>query len=365
MYAMRIQIKSTGSKIISTRKPKTNWSPSIRNFTSLLIASISLVFSTTSWGQTPVRADSLSSLKITVNQSVPAQALSLRVSTVASQLTSTISQLPLLVGETVATHQLGARLDCQDNELALKQSHSDLAALSANKVLAGQQLERLLKLRKSNNASEEEINQKQAELNVVNAQISSQNIAIKIAQRQVEKCEIRMPFKGVITEVHSEVGNFVTPGSAIATVVDTENIELNARINPDELKQLKENSLIFLYQEKSYPVEIRATLGVVNSLTQNQNIRLRFVENKPLSGANGRLQWTLSGSILPASLVVTRDNMKGIFIVDETPEGQSIARFFPVAGAKPGQPVSIDLDETTLIVTDGRFALKDSEAISY
>ena len=312
---------------------------------------------------THIQAESLKSLKITVNRSIPAEVISLREATVASQLSTTVTELPLLVGDYVVEQQPIARLDCQDNQLVLQQNRSELAALSANRVLASQQLERLEKLRKSNNASEEEINQKQAELNVVKARINAQNIAIKIAARQVDKCEIKAPFDGIVTEVHSASGNFVTPGSAVATVVDTKNIELSARINTTELTETENNNLYFLYQDRTYPVQIRTVLNIVNSQTQNQYMRLRFIENNPLPGSNGRLQWTLPGTTLPASLVVNRNGESGIFIVENTSD-IPVARFVAIPGAKPGQPVLVDLNEDTLIVTDGRFALADGEPVS-
>ena len=310
-----------------------------------------------------VQAQPLEQLKLKITRSAPAQALSLRQSTVASQLTTTVSELPLKVGDMVVGNQLVARLDCIDNQLTLEQAKAELDVLSAARVLASKQLSRLNQLRKSNNASEEAINQKQSELNSVTARIKSQNIGIDIAQRQVGKCNITAPFPGIITEIHSEVGNFVTPGGKIISLTDTESIELETRLSHTELEQVTASpSLTFEHENEIYPVTVRSTLTVVDSASQSRAVRLNFADGKPLAGTVGRLRWSLPGDILPASLIVERNGQRGLFVVDDSGSHRT-ARFIPVAEANPGQPVAVDLPKTTLVVTDGRFALTDGAII--
>lgn len=339
----------------------------MNNTPRLLVAGIlsaAFLSSGVTFAQTRIQATPLEELVIIVERSVPAEVISLREAVISSQLTSTVVDIPFLVGDVVSQNLVIAELECIDNELSLEQARAELAALSANRVLAKQQLDRLNKLRQSNNASEEEINQKQAELNVVTARIKAQNIAINIAERQVDKCAIRAPFSGVITEIHSEQGNFVTPGSAILSIVDTKNIELSARVSNSELEQILESeNLGFEYNQTIYPLAVRTTLNVLDNTSQTREMRLRFPESVPLAGAIGRLQWTLSGNILPPSLVVNRNGEAGIFIVDQSDSSNLTAHFHAVPDTRPGQPVSVDMDPDTLIVVEGRLNLLDGEAV--
>ncbi len=330
-------------------------------FSGLLIAGLPM---SSAFAQSRVQAEPLHQIKIPVNRSVPAEVISLRQATISSQLTSTVVELPLLVGDTIHKDELIAELDCSDNQLALQQSGAELSALSSSRVLARQQLDRLNKLRLSNNASEEQVNQKQAELNVVSAQIKGQSIAINMAERQVEKCRIHAPFSGVVTRVHSEVGNFVTPGSAIVSVVDTDNIELSARVGHTEIDPIiSSDSLLFLFQGQTFPVSTRATLPVIDTTTQSQHMRLDFIDLKPPVGAIGRLQWSLSGNILPAPFILARNNQNGVFIIDDSVDDGAVARFVTIPGAKQGQPAAVVMDPDTRIITDGRFGLADGDAV--
>ena len=314
--------------------------------------------------QTRVQAAPLEQLRISVNRSLPAEAISLRSAAIASELTTTVVELPLLVGDEISQGELIARLDCADNVLELQQAKSELVARNANKILAQQQLDRLIKLSATNNASEEQINQKQAEVNVSTAQIKAQTIAISMAQRKVEKCEVRAPFPGVVTEVLTEVGNFVTPGTPIISLVDTDNIELSARVSIQELDQIRNaENLEFVFQGRSYPVSIRTVLSVIDPVTQSRHMRLTFTGPNALPGSNGRLQWNLSGYIVSPSLLVTRNQEQGIFVVDDSNAAAQVARFHPITGARQGQPATVDLNPDTLIVTDGRFGLRDGDGI--
>ncbi len=336
-------------------------------FGKILLLLVSLlhtpVYATDSDTGIRVQAQPLAQLAIKIIHSAPAQVLSLRQSTVASQLTTTINELPVKVGNRVTEGQLVARLDCIDNQLTLEQAKAELDALTATRDLASKQLSRLNQLRKSNNASEETINQKQSELNSITAHIKSGKIGIHIARRQVGKCDITAPFSGIITETHSETGSFVTKGSKIISLTDTESIELETHLSHTELKQVMASpALLFEHENEIYPVIVRSALTVVDSASQSRTVRLIFTEARPLTGSIGRLRWSLPDNILPTSLTVERNGQKGLFIVDDS-NNHKTARFIPVAAENPGQPIVVDLPKTTRIVTDGRFALTDGAII--
>ncbi len=314
------------------------------------------------YAQVRVQVQTLAELKIVVLRSVPAEVISLRQATISAQLSGVVVVLPLLVGDMLEQGQLIAQIDCADHVLTHRRDKAELTALSASRLLAKQQLQMLNKLRQSNNVSEQQVNQRQEQLNVFNAKIKAQSIAIDSAQRQIDKCEIRAPFAGTVTQIHSAVGNFVSPGTAIFSLVDTAHIELKAQVGSVDLMQLKNaTGLSFLLQNKTYPLTIRTTLAVIDSLTQSQQIRLTFPATKPLVGGNGRLQWSLPGNIVPASVVVTRNQQSGVFVVVDV--AHPVARFVAVVGARQGQPLTVALDASSLIVTDGQWGLMDGDQV--
>lgn len=308
-----------------------------------------------------VQAQPLQDIALQVRRSVPATAVTLRSAVVASELAAQVVELDLVPGDLVQQGQRIARLDCRDSELALASARSSLAALQARRKLADQQLARLNKLKQNRNASEEQISQRQAELSVVTAEISTQQLAIDGAKRQVGRCVIVAPFAGVITRVEGQVGNYLTPGLPVANLVDIERVELQAALLENQVAEVVSSATRFEFGGENWPLTLRTVFPVINETTQTREIRFSFVGDKPPPGAVGRLHWQNKGLTVPARLLVSRGDTLGLFIVSNA--GQSRARFVVLDNARPGQPALVDLEPDTLVITDGRFAVKDQQEV--
>ncbi len=336
---------------------------SLNTFSSCVLF-LGLLNLTPALAQTSVEAEPVEQLAISATRSVPANVISLRQATIASQLNAMVMELPLLVGDKLEENQPIANLDCADNQLNLAQSRAQLIGLNANQDLAKKQLDRLSRLQQSHNTSEELINQKQSEVEVISARINEQLIEIDKNQRQVDKCQIIAPFAGVVSQVHSETGNYVSPGNPIVTLVDIDNIELSVQISLADLSQINQSLDIgYEFNGETYSVSLRTVLRVIDFTTQTRHMRFTFTDALPLVGSSGRLQWSRPGLIMPASLMVKRNNQHGVFVVENSNGGPALARFVAVDGAKQGQSARVDLEPGKLVITDGRFGLSDGDEI--
>lgn len=308
----------------------------------------------------------LASVALTVHRTAPATVVSLHAATLAAQLSASVIALPYEVGDAVERDAVLALLDCTDYQFAHDQATADLQALIANHDLAGQQLQRLNVLRRSGSAAEETINQKQAELNVAGARIEAQNIAIDMAAHQVDKCVVAAPFTGVITAVHSALGNFVAPQSSLVSLVDSVNVELDSKLSQQQVQQvIASPQLHFLHQGQQYAVVIRTIVNVVDAATQSRTVRLRFPAAVPLAGIKGRLQWRVAGLIVPADLIVTRGTQQGVFMVVRPTPHHYRARFVAIPAARPGLPATLDRPPDTPLITAGHYNLADGDAIVF
>ena len=309
-----------------------------------------------------VRVAPLAEIAIPITRSVPGTVVSLQTAVVASELAARVTEMPVVPGDVVDAGVLLARLDCRDSKLALESARTQLAALRARQNLATQQLERLNKLLQNRNASEEQVSQRQAELDIVNAEIATQNIAIGIAGQQVERCDIRAPFPGLVTATPGQPGNYLGPGSPVASLINLDRVELKAELLESQVAELSSSSPLFEFGGRSWPLRVRSIFPVVDAATQTREIRFVFTSGKPPPGANGRLRWRLTGHTVPAAYVVERNGVAGVF--SASIRGQTQVTFLPLTNARPGQPVTTDLPGDTLIVTDGRFGLMPGQEIS-
>ncbi len=308
-----------------------------------------------------VKVAPLGDLAIQIVRSVPATAVSLRMATVASELSSQVIRMELVPGDLVSQNEVIAEMDCRDSDLLLQSANSQVAALRARQKLARQQLARLNKLKQSRNATEEQINQRQAELDVVSAEIATQRIAISTAERQVARCQIRAPFSGLITSTQGQIGNYLTPGAPVVSLVDIDLVELKAGLLEHQVKELLTNPPWFQFSGKNWPLSVRTVFPVIDETTQTREIRFRFSDEKPAPGSVGRLQWRLSGMTLPSTYLVQRQDEIGVFTAENSES--ATVQFVAVENALQGQPVTLDLAPETLIVTDGRFGLQDRQEV--
>lgn len=330
----------------------------------LLLVAAFCVTTATGWAQDKptISVAPISELAVEVVRSVPATALSLRMATIASELSAQVVNMQLSPGDLVKKGDIIAELDCRDSELLLRSANSQVSALRARHTLAKQQLTRLNKLKQSKNASEDQINQRQAELDIVSAEIVTQGIAISTAKRQVARCKITAPFSGLITSTPGQVGNYLTPGAPVVSLVDVDLIELKAGLLETQVAELSNNEPWFEFAGKSWPLIVRTVFPVIDENTQTREIRFRFKDQKPAPGSVGRLRWKLGGLTLPSTYLIERSGEVGVFTADSK-KANTVA-FIAVKNALQGQPVTLDLPADTLIVTTGRFGLEDQQQVT-
>lgn len=311
----------------------------------------------------PVRVQALSELARRIERSAPARVISLNHAKVSAQISARLTRILVDVGDHVVTGETIAELDCSDYDRAVVESSARLDANEIRRKLADQQLKRARKLAKTKAVSEDILNQRQAEFDVAIADIAAQRAQLDRARTQSSRCRIPAPFNAVVVNRSGQIGEYTVPGSIIAELVDTANIELSAQIADSDVDSLETASrspgnVWYRYADKDYIVTRRAMLPVINEVTRSREARLRFISDKPNVGASGRLIWSVGNNALPANLLTTQNNTLGVFIVDSDK-----ARFVALPTAFEGRPVLVDLPASTLIVTEGRRALKNDDSV--
>lgn len=307
-----------------------------------------------------VKTAPLASLLEPYEHSVAAQALSINDSQLSAQITATVIEVPIGVGETVTAGQLLVQLDCQDAENRWHEMQSTLVSLEARARLARRQFERAQKLRQQQGIAEEDLNRRESELTAATAERDAQSARLAISRRDVEHCDIRAPYNGVVTERYAQIGQTANTGSLMLRIIDTDNVEVSADIVADDVVSLRQaQSPAFIYDHQLYPLELKAIAGAIDTRTRTQKARLLFTADKPVPGAAGRLVWQDHRPALPAHWILRRNGELGVLIAEE-----SQAVFRPVPGAREGQPAFVDLPMDTPVITDGRFGLSPGDSIA-
>lgn len=294
----------------------------------------------------PITSQPLSELLKDSIQSAPATAESLNRSQLSAQISAQILTILVKVGDVVSRGTLLLELDCRDAQLALKQSQSRMK-------FAQHQLKRSQTLHKSKNVSDEQHNQRQTEFELAQLDIRQQ-------QLQVSRCRITAPFDGVVVARHVAEGELATPGTKLLSLLDTGRVEVVASVLLDQVNEVvKAGQRWFESQNIRYPLHLRAVVQDVNTRARNRILRFDFSDEKALPGTPGRLKWQAALPVLPAEYLVRRDKGMGIFVLED-----GHARFLTLNNANEGQAAPVDLPAQTRVIIDGRFSLKNGDAVN-
>lgn len=293
----------------------------------------------------PVSSKTLSELLIYPGHSAPATVVSLNNSRISAQIAAEIVSIHVQVGDEVQAGQKLVKLDCEDSQLNLRNSK---AALS----LTEKELARARSLAKTNNLSAQQLNQRKTEY-------TQAQVAWKQASLQVKRCVVSAPFAGVITKRLASEGELATSGTPLLQLLDTQRLEVSVQLpgsDTNKLADIKNPRLKASHQ--SWLLNFRTQLPLINTSARTREARFIFTEQTALPGTAGRIHWQSSQPHIPADFLVQRDGKTGIFLLNDDK-----AQFHILENAQIGHPAPIDLPAGTIVIIDGRFAVKDKNLV--
>jgi RND family efflux transporter MFP subunit len=308
----------------------------------------------------PVSVSPLAELAIYPTREAPATVISLNDSLVASEVSGRIAELPVRVGEVVDKGALIARLDCEDYALERRRLEAALAALDARRQFARFQLQSARSLAVKQNVSEELLNQRQSEMAALNAEWEQQQAGLALAARKVDKCEIRAPFKALVLKRMADLAEWRNAGEPLVRLIDLDSIEVSAQVLASDVEAMKGGgALAFIDDGQRYPLSLRAAVPAVTTRSRTREVRLTFEGPAALPGTAGTMIWRSDRPHVPPDLLVERDGRLGVFAIND-----GHARFHALQGALEGRPAAAPLPQTTAIVVDGRYALRDGDPVT-
>jgi RND family efflux transporter MFP subunit len=320
----------------------------------------SLVTQASAQAPASVTASPLGELLIESPSQAPASVDSLNAATLSAEVTAVITAFEVPPQARVAAGDLLVRLDDTDHRLALQQSEAMLGAVRARVELFSGRLERARRLVADGFVSVDDVAALETELAVARAEVRVQEAALAIARRALDKTRVRAPFDGQTGVRFGASGQLVMPGAPLLAIVDLASIELRAELPAAEADTLGSGSqLRFETQGRDYAVELLRISDIIDSGTRTREARLRFVDDVPAVGSQGRLIWRRPGGLLPGHLLVRRDGRLGVFLAED-----GRARFHALDSAQEGRAAMVDLPATAMIVVDGREALNDGDRLS-
>jgi multidrug efflux system membrane fusion protein len=147
---------------------------------------------------------------------------------VRAEVTGRVVERPVERGSRVEEGQVLCRLSLDDREEAVAEAE---AALERARI----EYEGALKLRDKGLQSATAIAQAEANL-------AAARTTLKRQQLNLERTTLRAPFAGVVETVALEIGDYATPGTACATLLDLDPMLVTARVTASDAVKLSPGS---------------------------------------------------------------------------------------------------------------------------
>jgi membrane fusion protein (multidrug efflux system) len=238
-----------------------------------------------------------------------------------------------------------------------------LAALDVDLQEANRQLKRVADLAKKNAASEQLLDEQQAEVNALIAEMN-------VLKTQMLELQVRAPFDGVLGLRQVSVGALVRPGDAITTLDDLSTLKVDFNIAEVHLPSVAIGQNIratsIAYPDETFTGQILSIGSRVDPATRAIQIRAN-INNEDFKLRPGMLlqinlqKKILNTLVLPEASLVPVEDKQYVFVVRD---GEVTRTLVKIGLRKPGivQIVS-GLEEGDLVVVEGTLKLRDGSKV--
>jgi len=209
---------------------------------------------------------------------------------VAARIKGNIIRVRVKIGDRVKRGQVIADMDVSRLKLEAELKAADVLqarakwkSAQAQVDLLNQELKRLERLRRSAAFSQARFEDKRQEVVKARSTVDETAAALKrarasrdLARIDLKDATIRAPYAGVVLNRHVSPGAYVNAGSRIISMLDDENLEIEADVPSDRLTALKPGATVVLRIDAKTKREatVRAIIPDENPLARTRAVRL-------------------------------------------------------------------------------------------
>lgn len=197
-------------------------------------------------------------------------------SKIAAEVEGTLESV-LDVGDRVSEGDVIAKVDDKTYRLAINEIESQVNPIQAMVDFHQREAERLEKLAKQNNAARNQLDLTQASRDEALANINVVKAKLAMARDSLRRTTVRAPFTGVVTERFKAPGERVDAGDQLVRLIDTERLEVQARIQQESFVHIKTgDSLSIRGPSGDISGVVRTVIPVGDDVSRLYEIRIDF-----------------------------------------------------------------------------------------
>ncbi len=313
--------------------------------------------------------------RLTARDEVSALVHAFHKATVTAETSGRVLERLAEPGDAVEPGDVLFQLDASRPRLELDRAVATIAARQTDLAHARRELERGRKLMERNAISEQKRDDLEYAVEKAESELALAVVARDSAKRALEDATIRAPFAGVVEDDLVDVGDFVTSGVPVATVVELSRVRLRAGVTAAEASRLavgmNARAQFAALGGDSLEAELKS-IGLVADPTDGTYVVEFWVENP-----DGHLRDGMIASVelpaperdphplVPRGALLRREGRTAVFVVEGMgANARAFARLLRI-GRSQGNRVEVleGLREGERVVVDGHFALSDGAAV--
>ena len=181
-------------------------------------------------GPSPIRYTEAREYNVRRQIRLPGSVQSPTVSTVAGKVEGLVVELGVREGDAVEKGQLLARLRTVNLELRRDASQSELSEAEARLKLAERNLERARELFDAKVFSQQELDDAFYEFSAWQGRLDRLRAEIERILDDIERCTIHAPFNGVVTDKHTELGQWLAVGDPVVELMAVDDLRVLVQV---------------------------------------------------------------------------------------------------------------------------------------
>jgi membrane fusion protein (multidrug efflux system) len=322
-----------------------------------------------------VRVESVREGRIKRGGEVTGVVHAFRGATVSAETAGRVLERFVEPGDTVEADQPLLRLDDTRLGLAVEQVRANITARKIDFEEANRELTRGEELARGKTISTSRREALGYAVERARSGLALAEVSLREAERALADTTVRAPFPGSIETVHVNVGDYLTPGTPVTSLVDLSRARLRAGVTAAEAAQLaagaRATAIFEVLGGAEISGEIRSIGRVADPASGTYQVEM-WLDNSNASlrdGMVGRLRFPLAGTanhaIVPRTALVRRDGRLTLFVVEDSPEGLTAHARPVLLGRSDAAEIEV-LEGATWgdrVVTNGLFALRDGARI--
>jgi len=274
-------------------------------------------------------------------------------------------------GSVLQEGKVVARVDPLPLTLQQAEQQAQIKRQTINIKYLQREVQRLQDLRKTNSASQFQLDQTRSQFDLAKADLDIAELKLQQINDQLARTQVKAPFTGVITKRIREAGSDVNRSQILVHMLDTENLQGRIFVPVKYLPFIRKDKAITIKSEiQQLSAKIQAIIPAADPRSQSFELRVNLPQEANNSWAAGQfIRASLPVKAETTQLTVPRDALilrqDEIYVVKI--DQQNKAHRLPVTvGEGQGDWVSIqgDIQEGDRVATRGAERLTEGQQVT-